>query len=273
MDIPKKSIKDDDSDDDDSDDDIPLTELYRKVSGLSNSSSKVEKKKEVEVEEKEEEEEMDEVEDHEDTPATVRMETSQSSVDNDDDEKAPDKIQDVSFSWFCEDLKVFFQKSNRLYRRDGDSKDQETSTDLELDDKRVRVLAKTSPICAKDRASVDILIKLLLHSATYEHLKALNSARFSIWAVHPSKKHGQKTEHLWTYRFNDKEKRFESIRMLVDVSEREIRLITNLEEDCVISTPLLRPGSCFVLAADETFSQWIHDSCPSLDPVFEITLD
>ena len=284
VDRPKKLIEDDDSDD--SDDDVPLSELYRKVNSLSHSGAKVEEKKvEEKVEEKEEEkeqekveekeeEEMDAVENLEDTPITVRMEISQSSVDDDDDdEQAPDKVQDVSFSWFCEDLKVFFQKSNRLYRRDGDSKEQGTHNDLELDDKSVRVLAKTSPICAKDRASVDILIKLLLHSATYEHLKALNSARFSIWAVHPSKKHGQKTEHLWTYRFNDKEKRFESIRMLVDVSEREIRLITNLEEDCVISTPLLRPGSCFVLAADETFSQWIHDSCPSLDPVFEITLD
>ena len=144
---------------------------------------------------------------------------------------------------------------------------------MELDDKSIRVLAKTSPICGKDRVSVDILIKLIIPCVTFEQLKYLNGSRFTIWAMHPSEKHGQKTEHLWTYRFNDRQKRFESIRMLVDVSECEIRLMTNLDTDCLISTPLLRPGSCFVLAGDEKFSQWIHNSCASLDPVFEISMN
>ena len=174
---------------------------------------------------------MDEVEDHEDTPATVRMETSQSSVDNDDDEQAPDKIQDVSFSWFCEDFQVFSEIKS-FVQRDGDSKDQETSTDLELDDKRVRVRQTSRKERSSLRGHSYQVASSLCHVRTSQ---SFDSARFSIWAVHPSKKHGQKTEHLWTYRFNDKEKRFESIRMLVDVSEREIRLITNLEEDCVIS--------------------------------------
>ena len=219
----------------------------------------------------------------EDTPATVRMEVSQTDDDDDydddvDDKNIPKRIEHVLFSWFCGDLKFYFENSKRLYRRDGESPEkqeeqqQEGKIVLDNDDESIRTIAKTSSICGKDRASLDVLVKLMIPTVTFEQLKSLNGACFSIWAMHPSKKHGGRVERLWTHRFDDKNKRFESIRLLVDVSEREIRLISNLDTDCLISTPRLRPGSCLVLAGDETFRRWIHDSCPSLEPVFEISL-